>query len=57
MVELRAAGMSMNAIAGALNTEEVPSKRGGIWRADAVARVLDPAARERARRRAEAARR
>lgn len=56
MMELKAAGMSMNAIAGALNTEGVPSKRGGIWRADAVARVLDPAARELARRRVAATR-
>lgn len=51
MAELKANGISMNAIAAALNVDGVPSKRGGIWRADAVARVLDPAARERARRR------
>lgn len=57
MVAMKVAGMSMNAIAAALNCEGTPSKRGGIWRADAVARVLDPAARESARRRAENARR
>ncbi|MCU1372526.1 MAG: resolvase [Ilumatobacteraceae bacterium] len=56
MVELKASGLSMNAIATALTAEGAPSKRGGIWRADAVARVLDPAARERARRRVEVAR-
>ena len=57
MIELKATGLSMNAVAAALNAEGAPSKRGGIWRADAVARVLDPEARERARRRVEVARR
>jgi DNA invertase Pin-like site-specific DNA recombinase len=56
MAELRSSGLSMNAIAAALNAEGAPSKRGGVWRADSVARVLDPAARERARRRVEVAR-
>jgi DNA invertase Pin-like site-specific DNA recombinase len=57
MLEMKAQKMSMNAIAAALNRDGVPAKRGGVWRADAVARVLDPMARERARRRAESARR
>src|SRR3954452_13908979 len=44
MMALKATGMSMNAIAAVLDAEGAPSKRGGKWRADAVARVVDPAA-------------
>jgi DNA invertase Pin-like site-specific DNA recombinase len=57
MLGLRANGASLNSIAAVLNREVVPTKRGGRWTASSVSRVIDPAARERARRRAEVARR
>jgi DNA invertase Pin-like site-specific DNA recombinase len=56
MVEMRSSKMTMNAIAATLNSDAVPAKRGGIWRADAEARVLDPKARDLARRRVARAR-
>lgn len=49
MVAMRSGGASLRAIAGALNAESIPSKRGGRWSPSSVSRVLDPAARERAR--------
>jgi DNA invertase Pin-like site-specific DNA recombinase len=55
MVAMRSTGSSLNAITSALNAEGLPSKRGGIWRADSVSRMVDPAARESARRRVEVA--
>lgn len=57
MAALTGGGASLNAIAGVLNAEGVPSKRGGRWTAASVSRVLDPAVRERGRRRAEVGRR
>lgn len=56
MMALRSSGSSLNAIATVLNCEGVPAKRGGRWTASSVSRVIDPEARERARRRAEVAR-
>lgn len=57
MVKMRKAGSSLAAIADELNGEGIPSKRGGRWSASSVSRVIDPAARERARRQTEVARR
>ena len=37
----RDAGMSLRAIAEALNTEGVPTARGGLWHASTIRRVLD----------------
>lgn len=42
---LRAEGASYRAIATLLNTEGVPTKRGGRWQATTVARILNPTAR------------
>jgi DNA invertase Pin-like site-specific DNA recombinase len=56
MMALRSSGSSLNAIARTLNSEGVPTKRGGRWTASSVSRVVDSEARERARRRAEVAR-
>lgn len=56
MLSLRAAGSSLNHIASVLNAEGVPTKRSGRWTASSVSRVVDPDVRERARRRAEVAR-
>lgn len=54
--ELRAAGLSLQTIAEALQIEGVPTKRGGPWSKGMVARVLDPAYREKHRTREAAAR-
>lgn len=43
-VELREQGMSLAAVAAALNTEEVCARQGGSWSATQVKRVLDRAA-------------
>ena len=57
MLALRSAGHWLNAVAGLLNAEGVPTKRGGRWTASSVSRVVDPEVRERARTRAQVARR
>lgn len=56
MIEMRKSGSSLAAIAAVLNEAGIPSKRGGRWSASSVSRVIDPAARERARRSTEIAR-
>lgn len=43
--EMHAAGMSLRAIAAALNDDGVPAKRGGRWQANTVARMVDADAR------------
>jgi DNA invertase Pin-like site-specific DNA recombinase len=57
MRTMRAEGASLNAIADALNSEQVPTKRTGRWSATSVSRIIDPAARDRARRQVQVARR
>lgn len=49
-------GLGIRAIAARANAEGLPSKRGGRWHPTTVARVLSPAARERARQQAAKAR-
>lgn len=49
-------GVSLRAIAAQLNEDGVPTKRGGRWHPNTVARLLDPAAREADNARAAAAR-
>jgi DNA invertase Pin-like site-specific DNA recombinase len=44
--QLREEGASLRAIATALNEDGIPTKRGGRWQPNTVARILDPAARE-----------
>lgn len=43
--QLKADGLSLRAIAAALNEEGVPTKRGGQWSASTVSRLLDPKVR------------
>lgn len=54
--KLREDGVSLRAIAAQLNEDGVPTKRGGRWHPNTVARLLDPAAREADNARAAAAR-
>lgn len=54
--EMREEGVSLRAIAAKLNDRGVPTKRGGTWHPNTVARLLDPAAREADNARAMAAR-
>ena len=54
--QLREEGVSLRAIAARLNEDGVPTKRGGRWHPNTVARLLDPAAREADNARAAAAR-
>ncbi|WP_399559438.1 recombinase family protein [Streptomyces chartreusis] len=49
-------GLGIRAIAARANAEGLPSKRGGRWHPTTVARVLSPAAREKARQQAAKAR-
>jgi DNA invertase Pin-like site-specific DNA recombinase len=49
-------GLGVRAIAARANAEGLPSKRGGKWHPTTVARVLSPAAREKARRQSAKAR-
>jgi DNA invertase Pin-like site-specific DNA recombinase len=49
-------GLGVRAIAARANAAGLPSKRGGMWHPTTVARVLSPAAREKARQQAAAAR-
>lgn len=56
MRAMRASGASLRDICAALNDEGVSTKRGGRWSPSAVSRILDPAARERARQQAAVAR-
>jgi DNA invertase Pin-like site-specific DNA recombinase len=56
MREWEAEGVSIRGIAARLNEQGVPSKRGGKWHPTTVARLLNPQAREAARRQSEAAR-
>lgn len=54
--QMREDGVSLRAIAAQLNEDGVPTKRGGRWHPNTVARLLDPAAREADNARAAAAR-
>ncbi|MGA5637109.1 recombinase family protein [Streptomyces lydicamycinicus] len=45
----KAEGMSVRAITARLNSEEIPSKRGGKWHPTTVNRMLNPEARQAAR--------
>ena len=56
MLAMRSSGTSLNTVANTLNHEGVPTKRGGRWSAASVARIIDPAARDRARRQVQVAR-
>lgn len=49
-------GLSIRAICNRANAEGLPSKRGGKWHPTTVARVLSPAAREKARQQSAKAR-
>jgi DNA invertase Pin-like site-specific DNA recombinase len=49
-------GLGVRAIAARANAEGLPSKRGGKWHPTTVARVLSPAAREKARQQSAKAR-
>ena len=44
IVELRAAGHTLRAIADRLNANNVPTQRGGIWQASTIKKIIDRAA-------------